>query len=202
MSLKRFIRKIKYGKPIIIVSGLPRSGTSMMMKMVEAGGVEIATDGIRSADDDNPKGYYELERVKDLDKHKDKSWLIALRGKAVKIISYFLKELPDENNYKVIFIERNLQEISASQNKMLSNRGEPLDPANERKIIEKFETHLKKVRYMLCKTPHFETIFINHREVLNNPYEQAKRVNKFLGGCLNEEKMTGVVDQNLYRNRK
>ncbi|MGA1870375.1 MAG: sulfotransferase domain-containing protein [bacterium] len=201
MSLKRLIRKIKYGKPIIIVSGLPRSGTSMMMKMLEAGGVEIASDGLRRADDDNPKGYYELERVKELDKNKDTSWLRELRGKAVKIISYFLQELPADNNYAIIFIERSLKEISQSQNKMLAHLGETTDPAKEDELLEKFENHLKKVRYLISNDPRFETIFVNHREVLNDPYEQAERVNKFLGERLNERKMAAVVDKALYRNR-
>ena len=166
MSLKRFYRKIKYGKPIIIVSGLPRSGTSMLMKMLEAGGVEIASDGLRTADDDNPKGYYEMEKVKDLDKDKDKSWLKELQGRAIKIISYLLRDLPDNNNYKVIFVERNLEEMIASQNKMLVNRGKPIDPAIDKRMIQNFENHLWKTKNTVLNKPWFEVLYLDHLDVV------------------------------------
>ena len=202
MSLKTLYRKIKYGYPIIIVSGLPRSGTSMLMKMLEAGGIEVISDRIRTADDDNPKGYYELEKVKGLDKSKDKSWLTELRGKAVKIISYFLKDLPNSNNYKIIFIERNLQEMIASQNKMLAHRGEAVDTASNEKMIKNFENHLRKTKYMLGNKPYFEVLFINYGHVLDSPVEEVEKINRFLGGHLDKEKMVGVIDPKLYRNRR
>jgi len=202
LSLTRFYRKIRYGKPIIIVSGLPRSGTSMLMKILEAGGVEIATDGLRTADDDNPKGYYEFEKIKDLDKNRDKSWVAELRGKAVKIVSYFLEKLPDDNNYKIIFIERNLQEVIASQNKMLVHRGEAVDdPAGDEKMIRNFENHLSKVKYLLGHEPHFEALFVIHNMLLKSPDEQVKKICRFLGGHLDKKKMVDVVDPTLYRNR-
>ena len=202
MSIKGFFREFKKGKSIIIVSGLPRSGTSMLMKMLNASGVEIASDGLRTADDDNPKGYFELERVKELDKNKNKSWLTELRGKAVKIVSYFLKYLPENNNYKVIFIERNIHEVIASQNKMLINRGESVDKAGEEKIIQSFERHLQKIKDMLGKDKRFDVLYIKHRDVLDDPLTQAGKINRFLGGRLDEEKMARAVDPNLYRNRK
>ena len=105
--------------PIIVVSGLPRSGTSMMMGMLEAGGLELVVDGIRAADEDNPRGYYELERVKDLAKAEDKSWLITLQGKGVKVISLLLQHLPEAYNYKIIFMRRSIAEVLDSQSKML-----------------------------------------------------------------------------------
>ncbi len=201
MPLKGLYRKIKYGDPIIIVSGLPRSGTSMLMKMLEAGGIEIASDEIRTADDDNPKGYYELEKVKELDKSEDKSWLAEFRGKAVKIISYFLKDLPKTNNYKIIFIERNLQEMITSQNKMLAHRGEVVDPAGDEKMIKNFKTHLQKIKNMLGNEPHFELLYLNHSDVLKRPIKEVEKVNQFLGGYLDKEKMIGIIDPKLYRNR-
>ena len=201
MYLKGLYRKIKYGDPIIIVSGLPRSGTSMLMKMLEAGGIEIASDEIRTADDDNPKGYYELEKVKELDKSEDKSWLTEFRGKAVKIISYFLKDLPKTNNYKIIFIERNLQEMIASQNKMLIHRGEVVDPAGDEKMIKNFENHLQKIKYMLGNEPHCELLYLNYSDVLKSPIKEVEKVNQFLGGYLDKEKMIGIIDPKLYRNR-
>src|SRR3990172_7400630 len=108
MAMLRSIRRILggggRGEPIVVVSGLPRSGTSMMMKMLEAGGMPILTDGERSADIDNPKGYFELERIKNLERETDKSYLRAARGKALKVISFLIKELPDDNDYRVIFM--------------------------------------------------------------------------------------------------
>ena len=121
--LNGFFRKQKYGEPVVVVSGLPRSGTSMMMKMLEAGGLAVQTDDLREADVDNPKGYYEDERVKDLEKMDDKSWIQESRGKVLKVISFLLKDLPEDNYYKVIFMRRNLEEIMASQNKMIDRLG-------------------------------------------------------------------------------
>lgn len=173
----------------------------MLMKMLEAGGIEIASDGIRTADDDNPKGYYELEKVKELDKSEDKSWLTEFRGKAVKIISYFLKDLPKTNNYKIIFIERNLKEMIASQNKMLTHRGEVVDPAGDEKMIKNFKNHLQKIKYMLGNEPHFDVLYINYGDVLKSPIKEVEKVNRFLGGYLDKEKMIGIIDPKLYRNR-
>ena len=112
--IRGFLTKMKYGDPIIVVSGLPRSGTSMCMKMLEAGGVDVVQDGIRSADEDNPKGYFEHERVKDLDKGGDKSWVKNARGQAIKVISFLLPHLPSDNRYQVVFVRREYQEVLAS----------------------------------------------------------------------------------------
>ncbi len=201
MNFIDLFRRIKYGKPIIVVSGLPRSGTSMIMKMLTEGGIETVSDGIRTSDIHNPKGYYELEKIKELDKGEDKSWLTGLRGKGVKIVSNFLKDLPGSNNYKVIFIERNLLEIIASQNKMLADRGEPAEPANNERMLRNFEGHLLKTKKLLKDKSWFNVLYIDHGEAIKNPYEQAKRIARFLGKDLNKEKMAGIVDPDLYRNR-
>ena len=89
---------------VTIVSGLPRSGTSMMMKMLEAGGIELLIDRVRVADADNPKGYYEFERVKQIE--TDQAWLPEAQGKAVKMISALLRHLPADCRYRIIFMER------------------------------------------------------------------------------------------------
>ena len=131
------VRRLRYGPPIVVVSGLPRSGTSMAMKMLEAGGLAVVTDNVRAADDDNPRGYYEDERVKDLARDANRAWLRDARGKAIKIISFLLKDLPPDNNYKVLFMERDLGEVLASQQKMLDHRGERLldrGPADARAL--------------------------------------------------------------------
>lgn len=196
-----FLRQRKYGEPIVIVSGLPRSGTSMMMKMLEAGGVPIMTDAVRTADVDNPKGYYEYERVKDLEKEKDKSYVKEGRGKALKVISFLLKELPDENFYRIVFMRRDLSEVIASQNKMLDRRGEKTIDEQEM-MAEAYRNHLAAVKIMVRNRPNFEMLEFRYDNAVKDPRAAAKAVNEFLGGKLNEEAMTKVIDGELYRNRR
>ena len=193
-------RKIRFGEPIVVVSGLPRSGTSMTMKMLSEGGLELVTDGVRTADDNNPKGYYELETVKELGKATDFSWLHDARGKAIKIISYLLRFMPQTLNYRVIFMHRNLHEVIASQNKMLEQRGESNDTPDDR-VVTLFEQELKKAKNLIAARSCFDAIDVNHKDVLADPLQQAKRINQFLGGGLDPERMAAAVDPNLYRNR-
>ncbi len=200
-AVQRIYRRMRYKRPILVVSGLPRSGTSMTMKMLAAGGAGILTDELRSADEDNPKGYFELERVKTLDKEGDKSWLREARGKAVKIISFLLKDLPKTNNYKILFMHRNLHEIIASQNKMLARRGET-SSTNDERALELFENHLWKVEYQLNHESRFEVVYVQYKDVLDSPLEQAERIRRFTGLPLDVETMARVVDESLYRNRR
>ncbi len=199
--LRQTFRRLRYGDPIIVVSGLPRSGTSMAMKMLEAGGLTMVVDGIRTADEDNPKGYYEDERVKDLGDMDDKSWLAASKGKAIKVISYLLKDLPPIYNYKILFMRRHVHEVLASQAKMLERRGETSDTSDER-MIELYEDHLWKVNRLLKREHHLDVIDVNYKAVLEDPRTQAERIREFLGMPLDVDKMAGVVDKNLYRNRR
>jgi hypothetical protein len=196
-----FLRRRKYGAPIVIVSGLPRSGTSMMMKMLDAGGVPIMTDAVRQADVDNPKGYFEYERVKDLETETDKSYIREGRGKALKVISFLLKDLPDDCFYRVIFMRRHLDEVIASQNRMLDRRGE--EAIDERETMaEAYRNHLAAVKIMVRKRPNFEMLEFRYDEAVKDPRAAARAVNAFLGGTLDEAAMVGVVDAELYRNRK
>jgi hypothetical protein len=198
--LRKIYRRLRYGRPIIIVSGLPRSGTSMAMKMLGAGGLPLIVDGVRTADEDNPKGYFEFERVKDMAGEQEWSWLDDSRGKGIKIISYLLKELPANHNYKVLLMRRDLKEILASQSKMLDRRGEISDTDEER-MIELFESDLWKTSYLLKHNPQFEALEIHYRDVLARPLDQAQRIRDFLEVDLPVEKMAQVVDPDLYRNR-
>ena len=193
-------RRALYGRPIVVVSGLPRSGTSMAMKMLEAGGLQTVTDGIRTADEDNPKGYFELERIKDLANESDKSYLKEARGKVVKIISFLLRDLPQSNNYQVIFMRRDIEEVLASQAKMLERRGEDSDTEDTR-MTELYEDHLWKVNYLIKRAAHLDVLEVDYRAALEAPEEQARRIRDFLGADLDVEKMAEVVDPNLYRNR-
>ncbi len=196
-----FDRLFKKKEPVIIVSGLPRSGTSMMMDMLRAAELNISTDGIRTADNDNPRGYYELERVKELDKDKDRSWLREKRGQVVKIISYLLKYLPRENNYSIIFLERNLNEVMASQNKMLIRLGEEANPEEDERMKVIYQSHLNEVKSIIKMRKNMDVLYINHRDIINDPLNCAKRVGKFLKRDLDFESMANIVDPGLYRNR-
>lgn len=200
-ALKRFFRQRKYGEEVLVVSGLPRSGTSMMMRMLDAAGVPILTDHERTADEDNPKGYYEHERVKDLENETDKSWVSAGRGKVVKVISMLLKDLPDENFYRVIFMRRHLDEIVASQNKMLERRGED-NTMDDQKTKDYYLRHLVQVKFLVRNRANIEMVEASYREALDSPLQFARRIDDFVGGGLDTEAMAAVVDPQLYRNRK
>ena len=188
-------------KTITVVSGLPRSGTSMMMKMLEAVGLPPLTDEVRAADVDNPKGYYEFERVKKLDKG-DTAWLPAAQGKVVKIISMLLQHLPAEYDYQVIFMRRDLQEVLASQKRMLAHRDKPADAAGDEEMMRLFAKHLAQVEVWLAQQANFKVQYVDYNALLENPSGPVRQINRFLGGRLDEAAMAGVVDPNLYRQRR
>ena len=199
--LKNLFKSSPKTKPVVyVVSGLPRSGTSMMMKMLEAGGIMPVTDEIREADPDNPKGYYEFERVKQMDKG-DTAWLEKAPGKVVKVISALLKHLPDDYDYKVIFMRRNMPEILASQRKMLVRREEDANAMDDEKMAALFEKHLVQIEQWLADQPNFDTLYVHYSDALADPEAQVKRLLTFLGNHLDGEAMGEVVDPDLYRNR-
>jgi RNase adaptor protein for sRNA GlmZ degradation len=183
---------------IIIVSGLPRSGTSLMMQMLEQGGVEVVTDNIRCADTDNPRGYYELEQVKKI--KTDVSWLPATRGKAFKMVSQLLYELPPTERYRIIFMERELNEVLVSQEKMLARLSKPAAP---RTVIERaFIEHLRRLRNWLATHSNIEVLYISYNELMEAPEPQAERISAFIGGQPDVARMATTVDSSLYRNRQ
>jgi hypothetical protein len=199
--MKKLYRRLRYGEPVVVVSGLPRSGTSMTMQMLAAAGVPVVTDGIRPAGEDNPKGYFEDERVKDLHKeNEDRSWTRDARGKAIKIISFLLKDLPETNNYKVIFMKRALPEVLASQKKMLERRNE-VDESGDDRMLELWENHLWRVSYLLKHADQFESLEIAYSDVIGDPLREARRIRDFLELKADPEKMAAAVDESLYRNR-
>ena len=196
--LSKFFGKNKK-KCIFIVSGLPRSGTSMMMKMLDAGGLPPLIDNIRVADEDNPKGYYEFERVKQL--QTDKTWLPDAYGKVVKIISMLLQHLPDNHSYKVIFMLRNIDEILASQHKMLVRRGEATDKISDEQMTVMYNNHLEKLKTQLENKNNFDVLYVKYNEILESPGKHCTQINTFLDGILNQPEMLSVIDKNLYRQR-
>lgn len=171
----------------------------MMMKMLEAGGLEVLTDRLREADEDNPKGYYEFERVKQLE--NDKSWLPKAEGKVVKIISQLLHHLPSDYVYKVVFMRRRMEEILASQERMLVRRGEESDKISDDKLAALFRQHLERVQGWLDAQPNFDVTYVSYNQVLESPRDEAERVDAFLDEPLDVERMAAVVDPSLYRQR-
>ncbi|HRX85368.1 MAG TPA: sulfotransferase [Phycisphaerae bacterium] len=186
---------------ITVVSGLPRSGTSMMMSMLHAGGMPVVSDGLRTADEDNPKGYYEFERVKQLE--NDKGWLTDARGKVVKVISELLKHFPTDGShaYKVIFMRRNIDEVLASQTKMLKRRGTHDPSVADEEIRRMFLVHVDRITDFLRAHRCFDVLYINYNLMLQDPAPLITRINAFLGGDLDTAAMAAAIDQSLYRNR-
>ncbi len=186
-------------EPITIVSGLPRSGTSMMMQMLEAGGIQPLKDDIRTPDDDNPKGYYEFERVKQI--AQDQAWLADARGHVVKMVSALLTQLPSSYQYKIVFMRRNMDEILASQKVMLARKQQPQDKVADEKMAALFRTHLATVEKWLAEQPNIQVLYVHYNEMLQDPATHVQEINQFLGGRLDSAKMVGVVDRKLYRER-
>jgi hypothetical protein len=187
-------------RPIYIISGLPRSGTSMMMKILEAGGMEILTDHLRTADEDNPKGYFEFERVKQL-QSGDTAWVTQAQGRVVKVISFLLQYLPAQYSYKVIFMRRDVNEILASQREMLIRRGEETNESDTR-VADTFQEHLKRVRVWLANQPNIQVLYVDYNALMKAPERSIRSVYDYLALELDLEKMLSVPDANLYRQRQ
>ena len=182
---------------IIVVSGLPRSGTSLMMQMLERGGFEVVTDRIREADTDNPRGYYEFERVKKI--RSDRAWLPDARGKAVKMISQLLYDLPDTEQYRVIFMDRDFDEMLRSQEKMLHRLGRAAAPPDQMKA--NYQLHLDRLFRWLANQSNIRVLRVSYNDVVQQPLDAARRVTEFLGREADYSAMASAVDPSLYRNQ-
>ena len=190
----------KKPQPITIVSGLPRSGTSMMMKMLEAGGFPLMIDNLRIPDEDNPAGYYEFEPVKKLGQG-DFDWITNAQGKVLKVIAALLIHLPSTYTYQIIFMRREMSEILASQKKMLLNRGEDPNKIDDAEMAKLFEKHLSKVISWIDQQPNMKRIDINYNLLFKDPSQHVEQINRFLGNTLDIEKMLSVINPGLYRQR-
>ncbi len=184
---------------ITVVSGLPRSGTSMMMQIIHSGGMPALTDGLRERDEDNPKGYYEFEPVKKT--REDASWVPTARGKVVKMVYRLLYDLPPDYDYRVVFMRRAMDEVLKSQEKMLRRAGKDDGSSGRDKIAELFTSELQRVDKWLQDKPNFSVIEVNYAEMIQAPVPNCTRVNEFLGSQLDLDKMAAVIDPDLYRNR-
>ncbi len=184
---------------IVIVSGLPRSGTSMMMRMIDAGGIPALTDNVRKADVDNPRGYYEFEPVKRT--KEDPSWLDRAGGRVVKMVYRLLYDLPPDRQYRIIFTRRKLEEVVASQDVMLSRRGREGGDLPKDKLIGLFEQQLADFEQWVSRLPNFGVLYVNYNDTLRDPQGTVRAVNEFLGGKLDTAAMSRVVEPDLYRQR-
>jgi hypothetical protein len=174
----------------------------MMMRMLEAGGLTVFTDGERSADIDNPEGYYEFERVKDLEKDADRSWVRGARGQALKVISFLLRFLPDENAYRIVYMRRHLDEVIKSQDKMLDRLGNAAPAGTDVEAMkEAYRNDIVAARLFARKRANMEWLEIHYKDAIADPAGTARAVNAFLGGGLDEAKMAAAVNEKLYRNR-
>jgi hypothetical protein len=197
---KTLENEVMTGETVVVVSGLPRSGTSLMMKMLEAGGLLPLTDRIRVSDEDNPKGYYEFERVKKLPQG-DHSWLENARGKVVKVISALLQHLPPGYSYRVIFMRRNMQEILASQKRMLTHNGQQTDKVGDETLAAMYRKHVEQVIKWLAQQENISFIEVDYNQLLSGPEVEVKKINSFLLESLVEGQMLEQIDPGLYRQR-
>lgn len=184
---------------IIVVSGLPRSGTSMMMQMLAAGGIATLTDDERPADESNPRGYFEFEPVKKLGKQND--WVENAGGKAVKIVAQLLPRMPPRREKRIIFMARPLGEIVDSQTRMLERLGRKGAAISERQLAATYKKQVESLSKSLARRNGLTAITIDYTDAIADPQSTARRVNRFLGGTLDEQAMAAVIDRSLYRAR-
>lgn len=185
---------------ITIVSGLPRSGTSMMMRILERCGLEIVTDQVRKADIDNPNGYYEYEQVKQI--KEDASWIPGTRGKAFKMVSMLLYYLPPDENYRIIFMRRSLDEILASERKMLERLGKEFSLEQENELADLFSKHLESITDWLAKRPNMRVLTMDYNVLIHSPEKELKELIQFLDSSISVDDLRQIIDPSLYRQRK
>jgi len=187
-------------RPITIVAGLPRSGTSLMMQMLDAGGIPVLTDQIRQPDDDNPRGYYEFEAVKTV--KEEPAWLERAPGHAVKMVYRLLYDLPGGYTYQVVFTGRKLEEVIASQETMLRRNGKGAGGLKEEQLVDIYRRQLLQFDAWIEGRPNFSVLYVDHHEVLNDTERVARDVNQFLGGDLDVAAMIRVPDRSLHRQKR
>ena len=184
---------------ITVVSGIPRSGTSLMMQMMAAGGMPVLTDGQRAADENNPRGYFEVESVKSLARNQDV--LAQAEGKVVKVVSSLLPNLPKQFEYRIIFMCRPLEEVVSSQNRMLERLGREVPSTPTASVIAAFEQHLRKIRSWLSQQPNIAVLYMDYPAVLEAPEEQIAKIRAFMGRELDSAAMIRQIERSLHRER-
>lgn len=184
---------------VTIVSGAPRSGTSLMMQMLGAGGMELLTDGARRADRDNPRGYFELEAARRLP--TDAEWLEQAVGRAVKLVHVLVPRLPDDRSYRILLMRRDWREVLASQRVMLEHQGDAPEGPSEERLAEIFDAQLAEVERWVALRPQTELIDVDYNKLVRDPVRAARRIADFLDGVLDPDDMAAAVLPSLYRQR-
>lgn len=184
---------------VTIVSGLPRSGTSLMMQMLQAGGLEVLTDGVRVTDEDNPRGYLEFEPVKHT--REDPSWLDGAAGKAVKMVYLLLPTLPSDRSYRVILMVRDLGEVLRSQRVMLDRSGKSGARLTDDKLRAVFQSEYRRIEEWLSGQPNFDVLRVRYHDLIADPDPVVDAIDRFTGPDLDREAMRAVIDPQLYRQR-
>ncbi len=184
---------------VTIVSGVPRSGTSLMMQMLGAGGVPLLVDDLRPASIDNPAGFFEYAPVKA--SARDVSWFGDAIGRGVKVVHSLLRHLPPGGEVRVLLMERDLDEVMHSQRAMLERAGERSDPAHDARLSGLFARQLDDVRIWATARPHTALLPVAHRELIDDPIPVIHRIDAFLGGGLDPDAMAACLDTSLYRSR-
>ena len=185
---------------ITVVSGLPRSGTSLMMQMLHAGGMPVLTDNLRTPDANNPQGFLEYEKVKAL--KKDNSWMGEAEGKVVKIVSHLLQSMDMKYQYQVVFMVRDVDEVVSSQASMLERLGKTGSQAPTESLLRHYARHLAEIREWLDTQPNFRVLYTYHRDAVLETEREVTKINEFLGGRLDVAKMKAIINKSLYRERK
>ncbi|MDP7035643.1 MAG: sulfotransferase family protein [Planctomycetota bacterium] len=185
---------------VVIVSGVPRSGTSLLMNLLEAGGVFPLTDGVRSADEDNPRGYYEYEPVKQM--AEERSWIPDARGRSLKVITRLLRFLPSQERYLVLFMRRHLEEILDSQEVMLRRRGIEEEGVSRSQMMVAFDREIEETLGWIDVQPNMKKLEVNYNRLMEDAATELGRIQEFLGRELDRAAMLERIDPDLYRQRR
>jgi predicted AlkP superfamily phosphohydrolase/phosphomutase/tetratricopeptide (TPR) repeat protein len=185
---------------VMIVAGLPRSGTSMTMQLLAAAGIEPYTDLKRGADTDNPRGYFEHENAARL--HQDASWISAARGKAVKIVAHLLPYLAAGEEYRIVFMHRDLNEVVASQRAMLARLARTGARLDDRVLARTYTRQLVQVQTWLRRRPEIQVLPVGYADALRDPAGTCARLAGFLGQPFDESAAAMAVDPALRRQKQ
>jgi hypothetical protein len=188
------------GASVTIVTGVPRSGTSLVMQMLAAGGLPVVSDGVRAADEDNPRGYFEFEPARRL--AHDAGWLPLAAGRAVKLVHTLVPLLPSGPRYRVLLVRRRLDEVLASQRVMLARRGLAPDDAEDARLLPVLAAQLVQLERWLEDREGLVWLGVEHAELVGQPGLVAARIAAFLGGGLDAAAMAACVEPGLHRQRR
>lgn len=170
-----------------------------MMKMLESGGLTLLTDDSRPADEDNPDGYFEFAPVRHT--ARDASWVTMARGRVVKVIHALLPHLPSNETYRVVLVERDLEEVVDSQQAMLKRSADEGAALSRDDLIAGYRRQLDQLERWMIEQPNYLFTTVNYNDLLTNPLSQLAHVTSLLGRALDCQAMSAVINPALYRQR-